>query len=104
MADLVKALREGIEPYDGIETAEQIMDLAANEIERLRDALCQSSGYDVAAAMFQQKLHEVEAQRDALLVEVTEWRECAQYDPLNGGAALQGMESQSNGTLPKAFY
>mgnify|MGYP001574121600 CR=1 FL=1 len=37
--ELVKALREGIEPYTGIPAAEAVMDMAADAIERLRAAL-----------------------------------------------------------------
>jgi hypothetical protein len=40
MSDLlVQALREGIEPYEGITAAEEVMGKAADEIERLRAAL-----------------------------------------------------------------
>jgi hypothetical protein len=39
MTDIVQRLREGIDVWDGLAIAEDLMDEAANEIERLRAEL-----------------------------------------------------------------
>lgn len=38
MTDIVQALREGIEPYEGVAVAEQVMEMAADKIELLQEA------------------------------------------------------------------